>query len=246
MIALGRKKRESEFHDRRFSSETEPRQHLDAAYRLMLPVNVKYHQVLEGYNQGGRVLEYGCGRGENALTFARRGVAITGIDISSQGVAQARAQAARVGLATSFEVMDAEHLAFADNSFEAVAGKGILHHLDIDRAYAEIARVLVPGGRAVFVEPLGHNPAINWYRRRTPGERTPDERPLLAERLEEGRKPFRDCRADLLQLDHPVRHGRPDRFGVRPGIPGLRQARCLAVRDVPRTVQNTPGWCSWT
>src|SRR3546814_19701179 len=41
------------------------------------------------------------------------------------------------------------------------------------------SRVLRPGGRAVFIEPLGLNPAIELYRRFTPSARTPDEHPLL-------------------------------------------------------------------
>jgi SAM-dependent methyltransferase len=51
-------------------------------------------------------------------------------------------------------------MSFPDDSFDLVFGSGIIHHLDIDRALGEIARVLRPGGRAVFVEPLGLNAAI--------------------------------------------------------------------------------------
>src|SRR3546814_1101008 len=75
--------------------------------------------------------------------------------------------------------MNAEAMTFPDDSFDLVFGSGIIHHLDIDRAFGEIARVLRPGGRAVFIEPLGLNPAIELYRRFTPSARTPDEHPLL-------------------------------------------------------------------
>jgi SAM-dependent methyltransferase len=190
MPAEDRKKRESDFHDKRFSAEIEPRQGLETVYRLMLPVNMRYHAILEGYAQAGRVLEYGCGKGDNALVFARRGVAITGIDISRSGVEHARAMAAKAGLEAEFQVMDGENLSFPTDTFEAVAGKGILHHLDLDRAMREIARVLKPEGRAIFIEPLGHNPLINWYRRRTPEARTPDERPLRAADLDKIRTFF--------------------------------------------------------
>jgi SAM-dependent methyltransferase len=74
--------------------------------------------------------------------------------------------------------MNAEALAFPDASFDLVFGYGVIHHLDIARSFCEIARVLRPGGHAVFWEPLGHNGLINWYRRRTPGARTVDEHPL--------------------------------------------------------------------
>src|SRR3546814_9362268 len=75
--------------------------------------------------------------------------------------------------------MNAEAMTFPDDSFDLVFGSGIIHHLDIDRAFGEIARVLRPGGRAVFIEPLGLNPAIELYRRFTPSARTPAEHPLL-------------------------------------------------------------------
>jgi hypothetical protein len=59
----------------------------------------------------------------------------------------------------------------------------VLHHLDLDRAAREIHRVLRPGGMAVFCEPWGENPLLDWARRRLPypgKQRTRDERPLRA------------------------------------------------------------------
>jgi SAM-dependent methyltransferase len=75
--------------------------------------------------------------------------------------------------------MNAEALDFPSESFDLVFGSGVLHHLNLESAYSGIARVLRPGGKAVFIEPLGHNPIINWFRNRTPDMRTPDEHPLL-------------------------------------------------------------------
>jgi ubiquinone/menaquinone biosynthesis C-methylase UbiE len=74
-----------------------------------------------------------------------------------------------------FDVMNAEELEFEDAAFDVIFGSGIIHHLDVPRAYSELARVLAPGGSAVFVEPLGHNPLIRVFRNRTPELRTPDE-----------------------------------------------------------------------
>jgi SAM-dependent methyltransferase len=75
--------------------------------------------------------------------------------------------------------MNAEQLEFQDATFDLIFGSGIIHHLDVARAYSELHRVLKPGGSAVFVEPLGHNPFINAFRNKTPELRTPDEHPLL-------------------------------------------------------------------
>jgi hypothetical protein len=47
-----------------------------------------------------------------------------------------------------------------------------LHHLDLDKAYADLARVLKPAGKMICTEALGHNVLIQRYRRRTPHLRT--------------------------------------------------------------------------
>jgi ubiquinone/menaquinone biosynthesis C-methylase UbiE len=111
---------------------------------------------------------------------------VRGIDISPVAVEQAAQAAAReAGLQDAeFRVMDGEALDFPDDSFDVVYGSAVIHNLELDRAFAEIVRVLRPGGKAVFLEPLGHNPAINLYRRLTPALRTPDEHPLTRGDLE--------------------------------------------------------------
>jgi len=48
----------------------------------------------------------------------------------------------------------------------------MLHHLDLSRAFPELARVMRPGGRILCVEALGYNPIIQLYRDRTPELRT--------------------------------------------------------------------------
>lgn len=131
---------------------------------------------------GRQVLDYGCSHGQASLRLRAFGAtSVHGIDISPVAVAQAREAAALAGVDhMAFDVMNAEVLEFPDQSFDLVFGVAILHHLDIDRACAEIARVLRPDGVALFLEPMGHNPGINLVRRATPGSRTEDEHPLLA------------------------------------------------------------------
>ena len=98
-----------------------------------------------------------------------------------------------------FRVMDAERLDFPDRTFDLVP-VAVLHHLDLSLAYPGVARVLRPGGSAIFVEPLGHNPLINAYRRRTPSLRTVDEHPLLLADLEQAREQFRAVDARYFHL----------------------------------------------
>lgn len=124
------------------------------------------------------VLEYGCGTGSHARGLAERGAFVQGIDISPEAIEKARASAGDLGDRLQFVVADAEALQFPDRSFDVVCGTGILHHLDIARAVAEVKRVLRPGGRAVFYEPVAHNPLVNLYRVMTPSRHTRDEHPL--------------------------------------------------------------------
>jgi len=177
---LARLEREAAFHDRAFSEKT--RAAAGKFYAVAQGSKQFYRDLLLRHGAGKRVLEYGCGTGSCAFDLARRGAAVAGIDIAPVAIELARERAAAEGLAgqVSFQVMDAESLEFSAGRFDLVCGSGILHHLDLERALGEIGRVLKPEGRAVFFEPLGHNPLINLYRWLTPRMRTPDEHPLRA------------------------------------------------------------------
>jgi SAM-dependent methyltransferase len=93
----------------------------------------------------------------------------------------ARSLARRIGMEEKirFDVGSGESLPYDDEAFDLVFGHDVLHHMEMRRAMAETRRVLRPGGRAIFAEPLGHNPILNRFRARSPETRTPDERPLM-------------------------------------------------------------------
>lgn len=188
-----RLEREREFHDRAFGERTREVS-VGRFYSVTESLYGWYEDVLAAHAPGSRVLEYGCGPGSRAFHLARHGATVTGIDISPVAIDLAREEARAEGLEErlDFRVMDAEHLQFDDGGFDMVCGTGILHHLDLERAYAEVGRMLAPGGRGVFTEPLGHNPAINLYRARTPELRTVDEHPLKVADLELARRMFED------------------------------------------------------
>jgi SAM-dependent methyltransferase len=153
-----------------------------------------YEDLIYTNARGTRVLEYGCGIGGHSIEIAQRGGRVTGIDISEVGISMATDKARELGLTgADYVVMDAENLTFPAGTFDMVIGEGILHHLNLDRSYQEIARVLAPGGKAVFMEPLGHNPAINLFRARTPHLRTADEHPLMKRDLDLARTYFGEC-----------------------------------------------------
>jgi SAM-dependent methyltransferase len=147
--------------------------------------------------RGAMVLDYGCGNGEFSKTLASRGARVFGIDISPMLIEQARACALELGrdsIAPEFVVADAHHTPFDDAMFAYVVGNGVLHHLDLEKAFAEIVRVLKPGGKAVFLEPMSHHPLLWTLRRLTPKTHTSDERPLSFADIELARRWFPTCR----------------------------------------------------
>jgi ubiquinone/menaquinone biosynthesis C-methylase UbiE len=104
-------------------------------------------------------LELGCGTGIFLEKVARSGARIAGLDLSEHLLTRARARltgAPKVVLHRG----NAEEMPYADSSFDAVYGSSVLHHLDLDRALAEVFRVLRPGGRCVFAEPNILNPQV--------------------------------------------------------------------------------------
>lgn len=194
--------REREHHDARFAEGSAPRS-ADRFYAINRASDAFFRREIEETPPGARVLDYGCGAGAYvALHAAQHGHRATAIDISPVAIERAHAQAVSLGVdgLIDFEVMDAEHLSFADDEFDLVCGLGVIHHLDLESALRECARVARPDGRAVFLEPLGHNPIINLYRRRTPEQRTVDEHPLVMRDFETVRRYFRHVDATYFHL----------------------------------------------
>jgi 2-polyprenyl-3-methyl-5-hydroxy-6-metoxy-1,4-benzoquinol methylase len=104
-----------------------------------------------GY-RGKRLLDVGCGLGNDLARFAAGGAIVTGIDLAPYAIQLARANFAQRGLAGTFEVMNGERLDFADNSFDVVYCHTVLHFTpDPLRMVAEIHRVLRPGGTAILM-----------------------------------------------------------------------------------------------
>jgi SAM-dependent methyltransferase len=98
-------------------------------------------------------LEIGAGTGYFSLNLLSAGVIenATCTDISPGMIEALRANAARLGLHVETAVAEAQALPFADESFDLVLGHAVLHHLpDLAAAFAELRRVLRPGGLLVF------------------------------------------------------------------------------------------------
>lgn len=115
---------------------------------------------------GDRVLDVGCGTGSLARLTARwatPGRAV-GIDLSTQMIEQARAEAAAEGISNvTFEVGDAQVHPFASDSFDvAVSHFGAMFFGDPAAAFANIASAIRPGGRLGLVCPQAME-RCDWY-----------------------------------------------------------------------------------
>ena len=100
--------------------------------------------------KGLDVLDIGCGAGPATCLFASNGARVTAIDLTEAAVTMTKRHTE--GLPVAVERMDAEHLTFADASFDHVFSWGVLHHsANTEAAFAEIARVLRPDGTALIM-----------------------------------------------------------------------------------------------
>lgn len=145
---------------------------------------------------GKRILDLGCGAGEASVYFALKGAQVTAGDISPEMICVANQLATKWNVEIDTKIIIAEDMDLESNCYDYVFGNGVLHHLDRQKAYNEISRVLKPGGRAVFIEPLCYNPIISVYRLIAKTVRTKNEKPFR----------FRDFRY-LRKLFADVQHG---------------------------------------
>ena len=187
-------KRERDFHDNLHKGEGERFE--NRFYKALGNMFIDFDQEIQNDCKNKNILDYGCGIGLNTEKYLKYlPKKITGVDISEISLQKARK---RVKLyenqKVEFKQDNCENLSLENESFELVYGTGVLHHLKLDLAIKEIARVLKKDGKIIFVEPLGTNPIINLYRWMTPKARSQDEHPFNEKDFAFMRNYFKDLK----------------------------------------------------
>jgi SAM-dependent methyltransferase len=151
----------------------------------------QYGAKLLGSVKGCRVLDYGCGQGEEAVYLAKMGAHVTAIDISPVGIrlTKERARLNGAGNRVDAKLMRCDPTEFPSESFDVIHGFGILHHIGLRIGLMEVKRLLRLGGRALFFEHMGNSKAIEWLR---PKEKnyTSGEHPLTWKEIQEFQPEF--------------------------------------------------------
>lgn len=149
--------------------------------------------------RGKIVLDICCGYSMTPVIMAMAGATVHAIDVAPLTMSAVDRFAVRRGVHKRIftHVGPVETMTAPDNHFDLIFGGAALHHLKLDLAGPELARVLKPGGRAAFQEPLGHNLILDLardylpYRNRHPVKGT--DKPLLVSEIQEFGKHFTHC-----------------------------------------------------
>ena len=116
--------------------------------------------ALLGVLEGKRVLEVGPGEGFDLKNLSELGAHAFGVDVSSRSLDLTR----QICSQSNLFKMDGERLGFRGAVFDFIFSRTLLMHVDRAVFLRECMRVLKPGGKAIFIEPLKYNPLLLPYR----------------------------------------------------------------------------------
>jgi ubiquinone/menaquinone biosynthesis C-methylase UbiE len=190
--------------------------------------------------RGKRLLEVGCGAGIDLVRFARAGVHVTGIDLSTTAIELARKNIEQNGLNADLRVMNGETMEFPDNSFDSVYAHGVLQYTaNVEKMVAELHRVLKPGGELVVMV-YNRNSWLNLMRQVTRVPLEHEDAPVLNKysigELKQFLKPFKSYRVI------------PERFPVKTKLHSGWKARLFndvfvgTFNLMPKALVRPLGW----
>jgi ubiquinone/menaquinone biosynthesis C-methylase UbiE len=190
--------------------------------------------------RGKRLLEVGCGAGIDLVRFARAGVHVTGIDLSTTAIELARKNLEQNGLNADLRVMNGETMEFPDNSFDSVYAHGVLQYTaNVEKMVAELHRVLKPGGELVVMV-YNRNSWLNLMRQVTRVPLEHEDAPVLNKysigELKQFLKPFKSYRVI------------PERFPVKTKLHSGWKARLFndvfvgTFNLMPKALVRPLGW----
>lgn len=177
---MERAEREKQAYDERGVFEASAGWHARFSHVFESPNTAAHERIfarlLTGAIAGRRVLELGCGAGEHAEWLLAAGAGhVLGVDVSEKFVTRARER--EIPGRLEFRLGDV--MQPIEGSFDLIFGRAILHHLDYRPLLVRLREQnLKPGGRMVFMEPLGSSLLIRLFWLLAPGAHTPDERPF--------------------------------------------------------------------
>lgn len=171
----------------------------DTAYPL------EYALHLLGDATGKLVLDLGCGDGEFTTLVAAHGANVIGVDISTDLLQLARGRMELDGFAKQVQTVcaSAHGIPLQTASVDIVFGMAVLHHLDLGMTAREVHRVLKPGGRAIFKEPVRNSRVLSAVRAAIPYKQpdvSPFERPLRTTEIQTFASTFRTFSAREFEL----------------------------------------------
>ncbi|NQU39031.1 MAG: class I SAM-dependent methyltransferase [Lentisphaerae bacterium] len=142
---------------------------MQLAYDTFLSPETARAIKLLGLLEGRRVVVLGCGLGQGALHLAQRGAHVMATDVSPARVALAAQWCAErtINGRLAFRTMSADALELEDDSADCIFSRDVLMYTAPSRVATECARILRPGGRAVFVESLRGGKCMKWLRHRS-------------------------------------------------------------------------------
>lgn len=157
-----------------------------------------YALDLLGDLKGKHIMDCGCGIGNTAIMFTRRGATVQGFDVDDEVLDKARVIASANQVSVEYSKQWFETINYPDASFDLAFGSCVIHHVEIDKAAQQLGRVLKPGGKAVFIENSGRNPFLMLARSKLVGRFGV---PKYGDDEEE--HPLRDDEIELLRQHFP-------------------------------------------